>query len=696
MTVAAALAVTIARARRRHAAIDVAVAAPLIAGAAALAWRIGGAMPAWAVVGVGVLALAVVAHRRRHRLDAVWAARRLDVDPAREDSADLLFRDPATLGGLQRLQRARVEATLGDAAAALRAALPTRTLLAAWLSGFALVAWSLAWPAHSGVPARAVPPDHVVADATHTAVTAATLTVAPPAYTGLPATTRPELSARVPAGSTLRWSLALQPQPRAVELRFHDDRRVPLARDGDRWVGETALERSGLYRIVVVDGLPLADGTRHRLDALPDAPPRIRIVAPDRSLTLRANGQRTWALSFEASDDHGLAGARWIVTLAQGSGEQVAVSTRTLAARGDGDARAKRYATTLDLGSLGLAQGDDLIVRLEVDDTRAPAPQRTRSASVILRWPPPASSESTGMEGLVKRALPAYFRSQRQIIIDTEALVAERGSLAADRFEAKSDAIGVDQRILRMRYGEFLGEENADQPDAAGADGHDEHADAPPEGFGAAIDVLESYGHTHDDAEAATLLDPQTRALLKRALDAMWQSERELRTARPEAALPHQFRALAAIKQVQQATRIYLARVGLELPPIDEARRMTGVRDGLADRRSGLRAADSDTPPALPLWRALGDEATDAIEPAVLDSFAAWLRDHESAVDDALGLVAALDAVRAAPDCDDCRASLRAKLWPLLPGATPAPLGRARADAEGAAYLQALTHGDDE
>ena len=74
MTVAAALAVTIARARRRHAAIDVAVAAPLIAGAAALAWRIGGAMPAWAVVGVGVLALAVVAHRRRHRLDAAWAA----------------------------------------------------------------------------------------------------------------------------------------------------------------------------------------------------------------------------------------------------------------------------------------------------------------------------------------------------------------------------------------------------------------------------------------------------------------------------------------------------------------------------------------------------------------------------------------------------------------------------------------------
>ena len=696
MTPAASLAAAIARARRRHAAIGIAVAVPLIAGAVALAWRAGGALAAMAIAGIGVAGLAIVLHRRMQRLDAAWATRRLDLDPARQDSADLLFRDPGTLGNLQRLQRARVEATLGDASAALRTPLPRRGLLAAWLAGVALVAWSLAWPARVEAPSAVAPADAVAAEATHTTVTAATLTIDAPAYTGLAATTQPSLSARVPAGSTLRWSLALRPQPAAVELRFHDDRRVALARDGDRWTGETALAHSGLYRIVVVDGLPLADTTRHRLDALPDTAPRIRIVAPDRSLTLRANGQRTWPLAFEASDDYGLRTARWIVTLAKGSGEQVEVSTRTLAARGEGDARAKRYATTLDLASLGFAQGDDLIVRLEVDDTRTPSPQRTRSASVILRWPPPASSESTGMEGLVKRALPAYFRSQRQIIIDTEALVAERGALAAERFESKSDAIGVDQRILRMRYGEFLGEENADQPDAAGADGHDEHADAPPEGFGAAIDVLESYGHTHDDAEAATLLDPQTRALLKRALDAMWQSERELRTARPEAALPHQYRALAAIKQVQQATRIYLARVGLELPPIDEARRMTGVRDGIADRRAGLQAADLDDPPALPLWQALGDDAPGAVDPAVIDAFAEWLRDREASVDDALGLVAALDAVRAAPDCDDCRATLRAKLWPLLPGPTPAPLGRARADAEGAAYLQALPRGDDE
>src|SRR5690606_1921378 len=71
--------------------------------------------------------------------------------------------------------------------------------------------------------------------------------------------------------------------------------------------------------------------------------------------------------------------------------------------------------------------------------------------------------------------------------------------------------------------------------------------------FGEAQDMVEQFGHTHDHAEAATLLDPVTRELLRSALDEMWQSELNLRQAKPELALPHANRALAFIKQVQQA-----------------------------------------------------------------------------------------------------------------------------------------------
>ncbi|MCG2968705.1 hypothetical protein, partial [Escherichia coli] len=86
--------------------------------------------------------------------------------------------------------------------------------------------------------------------------------------------------------------------------------------------------------------------------------------------------------------------------------------------------------------------------------------------------------------------------------------------------------------------------------------GHDDHDHGTPQAdsapiFGAATDVLSEYGHTHDHAEAATLLDPQTRAILKAALDQMWSSEGELRQGRPERALPFAYKALGFIKQVQ-------------------------------------------------------------------------------------------------------------------------------------------------
>ena len=404
-------------------------------------------------------------------------------------------------------------------------------------------------------------------------------------------------------------------------------------------------------------------------------------------------GQRQWALDFEASDDHGLGTARLHITLAQGSGEQVTVSERSLVLRGEGETKQRRYRHALDLAALGLAEGDDLIVRLDVADNRAPAPQTSRSPSLILRWPMPPATEATGMEGLVKKALPAFFRSQRQIILDIEALIPQRPRLAPDEFLSRSDAIGFDQRILRMRYGQFLGEENEGQPEPPPGmegehsedDGHDHgpESDAP---LGTAISVLEDYGHTHDDAEAATLLDPQTRALLKQALDAMWSSEGELRQGQPQRALPHAYRALEFIKQVQQASRIYLARVGLELPPIDESRRMTGKREGIADRRDGLQPARTPDSPVPGLWLALADESrTPDLEP-----MSDWLETNADRLDDPLSLVAAIETLRAQPDCADCRRRLRALLWPLLPSPVAGVAERPEPDAAGQAYLDAL------
>ena len=84
-----------------------------------------------------------------------------------------------------------------------------------------------------------------------------------------------------------------------------------------------------------------------------------------------------------------------------------------------------------------LDEGDDLIVRLLVSDNRQPQANQARSASYILRWPADPGSDSAGVDGIVQKVLPAYFRSQRQIIIDTEALLAEPEEASEARGEAK-------------------------------------------------------------------------------------------------------------------------------------------------------------------------------------------------------------------------------------------------------------------
>lgn len=673
------------------------LAVPALLVAVALAWRDGFSVASLALVGLVLAAAGVAAWRAAQRIDGRWITRQLDRRPDMEDSADLLLRAPESLEGLQALQRARLVQVLARGTEPdLRPAWPLRWFGVSMALALPLAAAIALW---QGVvpppPAKPAPTATPATAATHITLQSAELAFTPPRYTGLPQRTETELSGKAPENSRLRWKLLLSPQPESADLVFHDGERLPLVREGEHWVATHLLTRSTLYRVVPGGPLPLRDDALHRLDAIPDQAPQVRVITPERSLTMATPGQRTWDLAFEASDDHGLGTARLGLTLAQGTGEQVTVTERSLVLAGEGDGKLRRYGRRLDLAALGLGAGDDLIVRLVVSDNRAPSPQSTRSTSLILRFPPPPSAESSGMEGLVKKTLPAYFRSQRQIIIDAEALVAERPRLAADKFLQRSDSLGVDQRILRMRYGQFLGEETDGEPEPPPSadgeqhsldDGHD-HGSEPPSTMGAMPDVLEDFGHTHDDSEAATLLDPETRELLRKALNAMWLSEGELRGGQPAQALPHAYRALGFIKQVQQASRIYLARVGLELPPIDEARRMTGDRAGLGDRRTGLVPATPAASPAMALWRAL---AAPGDSEAERTAFASWLRTNQTSVDDSLGLVAALDALAADPACDACRLGLRGKLWPLLatPAAATAP--RAAPDGRGAAYLDAL------
>jgi hypothetical protein len=418
----------------------------------------------------------------------------------------------------------------------------------------------------------------------------------------------------------------------------------------------------------------------HRLEVIADRPPEVIVRTPDHTLNLLQKGQKSWDLAFEASDDYGLGSAELTVAHAQGSGDNIKTTQQTLLLDGDGDERHRVYRKTLDLAALGLSEGDDLIVRLRLTDNHPAPPNVTQTASFILRWPAQIETASSGMEGLVQKTLPAYFSSERQIIIDTEALQGDRERLAPTRFAARADELGVEQRQLRLRYGEFLGEES--EPSAQ----HDADTQPSSRAFGAEGNLTAEYGHVHDKPEAATLLDPDTRRLLKAALDEMWQAELHLRQADPGLALPYEYKALGLIKQVQAAERIYLARAGVQLPQVELSRRLSGDRAGLTDRDSVAAARTAEPTPVAGVYQALTDET-----PPDWAALNAWVRAHQTVLPDALGLESAADRLQRDPACRSCRAQLAAMLWTLLPPPAPAIQPRAAPDRAGEAYLDALS-----
>ncbi len=692
-------------ARQRRLLITAIIGLPLIFAAFLLAQRFLSIPLTIAITLISIAVLGFFGWRSIKVFDNAWLIRQLNLRLSHlEDSSDLLFKPVAELSTLQNLQRERIEQRVLDLTKIdLREQWPIKIIALSFSAAFILGFTAIFFPQEKlrDAVTLATPANEKSASNVPVVLVNQQIVIKAPAYTGLSARTEKNLQVKFPEGSTLSWNLQFQPQPASVSLLFYDGSRLALQKNGDRWQASRALLQSSLYR-VQVDERALAEDTLYRLDAIKDLPPQLRVIQPDRNLSLVELGQTDWPLSFEAEDDYGLANATLRIQLAQGSGENIKFSEQSRNLAGLGSRTRKHFSEKLDLNTLGLGPGDDVIIQFSVSDQRSPQNNVTRSSSFILRWPPEDSAQATGVEGMVQKAIPAYFRSQRQIIIDTEKLLADKNKLSAEKFAIQSDSIGVDQRILRLRYGQFLGEEaEAGRDESASPSAkkdNDEHAgDLPKKAVTSAeenLAIAAEFGHIHDIAEAATLLDPKTKKLLRAALDEMWQAELNLRQTKPKPALPYEYRALGFIKQVQQAERIYLARVGLELPPIDETRRLSGDRGSLKNPDDNLQAANVEDAALIKFWQSLNplESGSTAGNWAAPDFSALrnWIREHSSRSPDALGLLAAVDALEKQPTCHACLVEIKAQLWPLLPKPPAAPKQRIVQNSNGQKYLDAL------
>jgi hypothetical protein len=587
--------------------------------------------------------------------------------PAVEESADLLAVPLGELSPLERLQRARVEVRLGRLTEL--PALPTRALrVATWYGAAAslIAALGLWWnPARAGSPrpgSNGVAPGSPSAGPPH--ITGVDVVVRPPEYTRHPQRTAHDWDLDVEQDGQVTWRVRTDRAAQRVFLLTTEGDTITCAPHGQgEYEARAVPVHSLLYQAVVSDGTVSSASDFHRLTVIPDEPPTISVVRPEPRTEIAYGAALTVPVEVLAADDYAVAEAHLIATVTTGAGEAVKFRELTL----NFDSSVPRPAAhgpllrrTLDLRAFGLAPGDELYFHVVARDSRAPRPNEAHSDTYFIVLTDTARVTVADLSGLAVNGMPEYLRSERQIIIDTERLLADATHISKAEFKNRSESIGFDQGTLRDRYGEIAGQETVEQ------------------GTEATIE------HEHDVQENTTLLATRVKNQLQQAISQMFDAERHLRIDEPATALPFEYRALELLKAAQEAARAYVLRVGFEPPPLEPDRtRLTGTLTGIGSSSNARSVAAIATLPALrravAVVRRLAEGArASAADAAALESAGRELGglaiaqpgQHLETLRDLRSLLTALADSGGRP-CDECLSGLERGLLLALPVADP-------------------------
>lgn len=440
------------------------------------------------------------------------------------------------------------------------------------------------------------------------------VTITPPAYTGIRPSraSNPHLS--FPEGSVITWRATFSaPVDKSVLVLGGKD-SVVLKEQGKETAHMTLpVAESGFYQLQWKAGEKTASSDFYKMEVIKDQAPRITIDNLNQFTRLSLTDNLSVKVKSTLADDYGLSEAQVIATVSKGSGESVKFREEKLLFERPGKIEGKKIQgeLTLNLKKLGLEPGDELYFYVEASDNRQPVKNKNRTETFFIALQDTATVASVEDEGLGVDLMPEYFRSQRQIIIDTEKLLRDRKKMTKQQFNATSNELGYDQKVLRLRYGQFMGEEFEDQigkVETAEENGEEEKPEDLAKKFGHAHDkenehnlvaekkpgapshdhenekkdengqenILEAFAHNHDDGEVATFFIQSVRAKLRAALTVMWDAELHLRLYDPEKSLPYQYTALKLLKEISNDSRIYVHRTGFDPPPLKEEKRLSG------------------------------------------------------------------------------------------------------------------------
>ncbi len=412
------------------------------------------------------------------------------------------------------------------------------------------------------------------------------ITVTPPNYTGMSTASQQRFNLSFPEGSTIKWQVKTSAEAKTIQFIFNNKEVINLKADdetGRSFYLNKKFKISGFYQVKINDQL----SELYQLNAVKDLPVNIKIINPNPQTVIDFGMPKSVSLDAVFEDDYGVKSAIINATIATGKGEAVKFTDKKLAFSGSFGNKYHRKKQLINLKALGMQPGSELYFYINAYDNSG---KETRSD--VLYVSIADTAELMSMSGMASgiNLVPEYFRSQRQIIIDTEKLLKEKSTLSKEDFENRSNNLGIDQKLLRLRYGKFLGEESESE---SGPHEHDEHEgedhDAAEEqaeaarDFGNADKIMDSYAHKHDIAEDATFFEPELKAQLKATLTEMWKAELQLRTFKTQDALPFEYKALRLLKDLQQKSRVYVAKTSVKTPTLKEDKRLTGELDKIVN-----------------------------------------------------------------------------------------------------------------
>ncbi|WP_293304582.1 DUF4175 family protein, partial [Pedobacter sp. UBA5917] len=483
--------------------------------------------PIWIFAVIFPLVLAILLFSK-----PVWKTTDLDVSrfvnnhyPELEESADLLLQNEAELSMLQQLQRNKIEniiLSLPQSKEPVKKLYFGLTILLVSLLisfGISKIPQINKIDLSSPEAKNSVP---LIKENIPAEISDFSAIIVPPAYTGKAERKQKQFTINAETGAIINWKIETNIAIKKLKLIFNDNEISTLKAlnaEHTQWSFSKTVHKSGFYQLDL-------DGKKsdlYQIEVIPDLPVTIKIKQPKQHTTIDIGQPQKFHLNVSLTDDYGIADAFISATMASGKGEGVSFTEKKLVFNTSFENRKSIGLTKLiDLKSLGMKPGDELYFFIKAMDNHG---QSSRSDVYFVSIVD--TTELMSLAGMTNgvNLVPEYFRSERQIIIDTEKLLKEQSTLPVATFKTRSNDLGIDQKLLRLRYGQFLGEENETEI-GGDHDDHDEHAEHKNEGekFGDVSAIVEKYAHKHDIAEDATFFEPEMKAQLKAVLTEMWNA----------------------------------------------------------------------------------------------------------------------------------------------------------------------------